>query len=89
VSFDHVARLIGLLALRMALAAESKDVPSKLVLDDFESDPEGWTYAPVPRTIGTTLMMRTCRGPLPSSDLELAAAFSPNGKLLFFPPAAQ
>jgi hypothetical protein len=40
------AALIGLLVLRMAFAAESKDVPSKLVLDDFESDPEGWTYIP-------------------------------------------
>lgn len=27
-----------------ALAAESKGVSSRLVLDDFESDPKGWTY---------------------------------------------
>jgi hypothetical protein len=30
--------------LSLTLCAESKDEPSRLVLDDFESEPQGWTF---------------------------------------------
>jgi hypothetical protein len=30
--------------LPVSLQAESKDTPSTLLLDDFEDDPQGWTY---------------------------------------------
>ena len=40
------AAFISLLVLPLALAAESEDVPARLMLDDCENDPEGWTYVP-------------------------------------------
>jgi hypothetical protein len=39
-----IAALLCLLAAPLTLRAESESAPSKLLLDDFESDPKGWTY---------------------------------------------
>ena len=46
--FRHTttAMLVGLLVPAIALAAESKAPPTRIVLDDFEKDPQGWTYVP-------------------------------------------
>ena len=40
------AAFIGLLVMPMVCVAASKDVPSRLVLDDFEGEPTGWTFVP-------------------------------------------
>ena len=39
-----IAALLCLLAVPLTVRAESKSAPSRLLLDDFESDPQGWTY---------------------------------------------
>jgi len=39
-----IAALVSLLVLPLALGAGSKGDASRLLLDDFESDPKGWTY---------------------------------------------
>ncbi|GAG51276.1 unnamed protein product, partial [marine sediment metagenome] len=39
-----IAALLCLLAVPLTLQAESESAPSRLLLDDFESDPKGWTY---------------------------------------------
>jgi hypothetical protein len=39
-----IAALVCLLVLPLALRAESKGDPPRLLLDDFEGDPQGWTF---------------------------------------------